>query len=152
MVVVDTLTNAVIDRIKVGNNPTEIKIAQDGKRAYVLLQHGSTMMTIIDLETHGIIENIQYPCGVTAQFDFELSADERYVYIPAFDSNFIHVFDLQEIKTVKVINTSLDPFNIAITPDKHYTYVTEVTGDKISVIDTTTSRLINVIDLRELYE
>ncbi|MBA7649404.1 hypothetical protein ES703_57201 [subsurface metagenome] len=152
VVVVDTSTNAVIDRIKVGNNPTEIKITQDGKRAYVLQQHGRTLLTIIDLETHGIIEDIQYPCGVTAQMDFELSADERYVYIPVFDSNFVHIFDMEERKTVKVIDTGLDPLNIAITADKRYIYVSEVTGDQISVIDTTTNSLIKTIKLGELIE
>jgi len=146
VVVINTLTNDVITRIPVSRSPSEIKISRDGKRVYVLQQFGP-LMTIIDANTYEVLKRIDFSCCVGGQMDFEFSLDERYVYVAAFDSNFVLVYDLQEDKVVKVIDTGLDPLNMAITPDGRYIYVSEVTGDEISVVDTRTNTLIKTIEL-----
>jgi len=94
--VIDTSTNTVIARVPVGNCPSEIKISQDGKRAYVLQQHSTTLMTIIDVETHAVLKSIDFLSMIAAAHDFELSPDEQYVYIACFDHNFVMVYDLQK--------------------------------------------------------
>ena len=144
VVVISTSTYEEIARIPVGRSPSEVKISKDGKRIYVLQMFG-TLMTIIDANTYRVLKRIELP--VHAQMDFEFSLDERYVYAAGFDSNFVLVYDLQEDKVVKVIDTGLDPLDMTITPDGHYIYVTEVTGDEISVVDTTTNLLVKTIKL-----
>ncbi len=147
VVIIDAKTHKQITKIPVAQSPSEIKISGDGKRAYILQQFG-TLMTIIDVDTHKLIKRIDFPSGgIHAQMDFELSPDERYVYAAGFDSNFVLVYDLHEGKVVKVIDTGLDPLLTAITSDGHYIYVSEVTGDKISVIDTTTNSLVRTVEL-----
>ena len=146
VVVINTSTYKEIVRIPVGRSPSEIKISKDGKRVYVLQQFGP-LMTIIDANTYKVLKKIDFPCCIGGQMDFEFSLDERYVYVAGFDSNFVLVYDLQEDKVMKVIDTGLDPLDMTITPDGRYIYVSEVTGDEISVVDTVTNTLIKSIGL-----
>jgi len=150
--VIDTSTNTVIARVPVANCPSEIKISQDGKRAYVLQQQDMTMMTIIDVDTHAVLRRVGFGQAIAAALDFELSWDERYAYIARFDPNFLMVYDLQEEKNAKAIDTGLDPFNVASTPDKQLIYITNFTTDDISVVDTTTNSLTKTIKLGESIE
>ena len=145
VVVIDTSTHEIVNRIPVGRSPSEVKLSKDGKRVYVLQMFGSPM-TIIDANTYRVMKTIDFSF-VHAQMDFEFSPDERYFYAAEFDSNFVLVYDIQENKVVKVIDTGLDPLDMAITPDGRYIYVSEVTGDKISVVDTRTNTLIKSIGL-----
>ena len=145
--VINTSTNTVIARVPVGNCPSEIKISQDGKRAYVLQQHSTTLMTIIDVETHAVLKSIDFLSMIAAAHDFELSPDEQYVYIACFDHNFVMVYDLQKEKVAKAIDTGLDPYNTVSTSDNQLIYVTNFTTDDISVIDTTTNTIIKTIKL-----
>jgi YVTN family beta-propeller protein len=148
VVVIDTSTNKVIDRIAVGYNPSAIKLSGDGKRAYVLQQLGNTQMTVIEVDTHKVLKNMdKYYYGVHARCDFEISADERYAYISNFDTNILSFYDLRESRVVKIIDTGLDPVQMAATPDMHYLYVNAVTSDEIYVIDTTSNSLIKIIKL-----
>jgi len=145
--VIDTSSNTVVARVPVANLPSEIRISQDGKRAYVLQQHSTTLMTIIDVETHAVLKSIDFPSMIAAARDFEMSLDERYVYIACFDHNFVMVYDLQEDGMAKIIDVGLDPFNMVSTPDKRFIYITNFTSDDISVIDTTTNTIIKTIKL-----
>ena len=88
-----------------------------------------------------------YMYGVHARVDFELSPDESYAYISNFDTNIVSIYDLQERKVVKIIDTGLDPVQMTATPDMHYLYVNAVTSDEIYGIDTTSNSLIKVIKL-----
>lgn len=147
--IIDTSTKTVVVRVPVASTPSEIKMSKDGKRAYVLQQHSTTMMTIIDIKTQSVLKSVGFPAMINAALDFELSQDERYAYIACFDPNFIMVYDLQENKLAKVIDTGLDPFNTAMTPDRKYIYVTEFTSDSISVVDTTTNSIARTFKLDE---
>jgi len=150
VVVIDTSTNKEVDRILVGSNPTAIKLSGDGKRAYVLQQLGNTQMTVIDVDTHKVLRNMdKYMYGLGARIDFEISADERYVYISNFDTNILTIYDLQEMRVIKIIDTGLDPVQMASTPDMHYLYVNAVTSDEIFVVDTTNNSLVKIIKLGE---
>ena len=143
--VIDTFTKGLAARVPVANLPSEIRISQDGKRAYVLQQQGTTMMTVIDVDTYDILRRIDFP--ISGSLDFELSADERYAYIADFDLNFVMVYDLQEGKVAKVIGVGLDPFNMVDTPDGRLIYVTNFTTDDISVVDTTINTASKTIKL-----
>jgi len=88
---------------------------------------------------------------VEAALDFFLPPDERYVYTICFDPNWVMVYDMMETNSGKVvkmvIKTQLDPFNVAVTADKRFLYVTDFTSDSISVIDTQTNQIVDSIIL-----
>jgi YVTN family beta-propeller protein len=149
--VIDTATNTIIATIPVANCPSEVEISQDGKRVYIQHQFTTVLMTIVDTETYTVIKSVDFPNMVHAALDFFLSPDERYVYTICFDPNWVMVYDMMETnpgKVVKaVIKTRLDPFNVAVTADKRFLYVTNFTSDSISVIDTQTNQVVDTITL-----
>ena len=53
------------------------------------------------------------------------------------------------MKVMKIIDTGLDPVQMASTPDMHYLYVNAVTSDEIFVVDTTNNSLVKIIKLGE---
>ncbi len=71
--VIDTSTNTVVARVPVANAPNEIEISPDGKRAYVLQMHSTTLMTIIYVDTHELLKSIDLPAKINGAFDFEIS-------------------------------------------------------------------------------
>jgi YVTN family beta-propeller protein len=146
--VIDTATNTIIASIPVTGCPTEVKITPEGKRVYV--QRETTIITVLDAETYTIIKSVDFPPTIYA-LDFYLPPDEQSVYTICFDPNWVVVFDLLETnpgKVVKaVIKTRLDPFNVAVTADKRFLYVTNFTSDSISVIDTQTNQVVDTITL-----
>jgi YVTN family beta-propeller protein len=151
--VIDTSTNKVIAKVPVGNLPSEIKISEDGKRAYVLQQLNSTsLMTIIDIGTLSVLRSVDFTGGIDGSLDFELSANERYLYVACFDPNFVMVYDLTAQKVVKAIDVGLDPFNTVSTADKSLIYVTNFTSDQISVIDTTLNSVVRTLKINLLLE
>lgn len=150
--VVDTITYALIDTIQVANCPSEIKVSQDGSKVYVLQQHTTSLMTIINANTHQLIKVIDFPSMIAAALDFSLSTNGRYAYIVCFDPNWIMVYDLEEKDPGKavsaVIKTGLDPFNLAADVDNRYLYVTELTSDAVTIIDTQINQIVKTIPLQ----
>jgi YVTN family beta-propeller protein len=144
--VINTTTNTVTTRIPIDNPPTEIRVSQDGQRVYVLERSGTTMMSFFAVDTYALLG--KFDLSVSHTLDFELSQDERYVYVTDFDPNFLIVCDLQTSKVVKVITTGLDPFNMVSTLDKRYVYVTNFTSDTISIFDTQTNQIVDSIVLQ----
>jgi len=148
VVLIDTSTNTETGRISVGANPSAIRLSGDGKRAYILQQLGNTQMTVIDVARREVIKNMdKYMYGLGARIDFEITADERYAYISNFDTNILMVYDMRDMKVIKIIDTGLDPVQMASTPDMHFIYVNAVTSDEIFVVDTTSNNLMKTIKL-----
>jgi YVTN family beta-propeller protein len=152
--VIDTRLREVIDTLQVALLPSEIEISPDGKRVYVLHQHTTDIMTIIDAESHKTLRIVNFPGSINGALDFFLSPDERYVYIACFDPNWIMVYDLlaqDPGKAVKkLIITGLDPYNVSITADKRLLYVTNFTSDNIVVIDTRVNEIVDTISIGDL--
>jgi YVTN family beta-propeller protein len=142
---IDTSTNKVSANVPVANMPSEIKASKDGTMAYVLQESGTTLMTIIDIRAKTVVQRVNF--SVSCARDFELSQDERYIYVANFDPNFLVVYDLKAGKAAKIIDVGLDPYDTAISPDKKLVYVTNFTTDDISVVDTSTNSVMRTIKL-----
>jgi YVTN family beta-propeller protein len=143
--VINTSTNTIITRMQVDNPPTSIRVSKDGKRVFVLQRSGMTMLSIFDADTYALIKKVTW--SVATPRDFELSQDERYIYVDDFDPNFLIVFDLQKDQKVKIITTGLDPFNMVGALDHKTIYITNFTSDSISIFDTLSNQIVDTISL-----
>jgi YVTN family beta-propeller protein len=144
--VIDTISKTVIKKIPVVDQPTAIRVSADGKRVYVLGRLGMAAVSVFDAQTYGLIRT--YAWSVSQAIDFELPADERYIYFADWDPNWFIAYDLQEDKAVKIVKTGLDPFNMVSSPDKRYIYITNFTSDSVSIFDTQANDMIGSITLR----
>ncbi len=145
--VIDTASCSVLTRVPVDNLPSEIKLSADGSRAYVLQQQGMTMLTVIDLGTLTAVRKLGFGQGSGGAYDFELSPDERYAYVAQYDPNLLMVYDLRTENNTNSIDVGLDPFNTVSSPDQRFVYVTNVSTDDVSVVDTTTNAIAKTIRL-----
>jgi YVTN family beta-propeller protein len=149
--VIDTTSLTITDTVSVGVCPSELEVTSDGSRVYVLQQHTTEMLTILDAHTHTVTEVVHFPAMMAGALDFYLTPDEQYVYIACFDPNWVMRYDLEAEDPGQAIKdlvlTGLDPFNLVTTADKRYLYITNFTSDSISVLDTQTNQIVDTITL-----
>src|SRR5574341_1501040 len=160
-------TNAVIATIGVGLIPTNIAITPDGSKVYVANSGSDTIpgntVSVIDVEqsvmdpANAVIANVTVgnKPGVIA-----ISPNGSRVYVANLNSNTVSVIDVEEsvldpsnavIATVSE-NVLPTPIFIAITGDNSKLYVANfgtpsTPGEKVSVIDITTNRVINTVEV-----
>jgi YVTN family beta-propeller protein len=153
IVVIDTITRLAIATI-LDNQPTAIKISQNGERAYVFQQQ-SGILSIIDVNSFAITKRINFPYNIGGVFDFVLSADEQTVSVPCFDPNVIIVFDLLETRPDKQVKTlvysGLDPLNCVATADNRLLFVTNFSSDTVSVYDMISQKIVDTIPIGNAY-
>ena len=138
----DTVTvigsnNAVITTIDVGDGPYGIAVSTDGTRVYTT-NNGNTI-TVISTATNQVTGTIPIdPVGVasirTPTFTSRMPSIENDDHISVINTDSGEVTD--------VITAGDAPFGIAIAPDGHYAYVTNVGADTVTVIDLTDNNAI----------
>ena len=142
--VLDTITNAIVATILVGNGPTGSDITPDGRFLYVANSDpGSTSVTVIDTTTNTVYGTV----SVSAQpFDIAITPDGAFAYV-THNAITTHV---------SVINTSTNLVEITIpigatqaaiemTPDGRYAYVTSGSLSSVIAIDTSTNTIVATI-------
>lgn len=150
LVVIDTASFAVAASVPVGNSPSAVRVSADGSRIYILHQHSTEMMSILDAATLATVRTVPYPARVHGEVDLYVP-DEHHVTIPWFDPNWVVVFDAGEPDPASQIKallpTGLDPFNLAVTADGARALVTNFSSDTVSVVDLVSNRILDTIPL-----
>jgi|GEM_PF-819790 len=82
VVVIDTKTDKVVRKVKVGNGPKTIAISQDQRFAYTANYRGSSM-SIINMKTW---KSITVPLPVWKTSGLAVSPDDKWIYLTGFDS------------------------------------------------------------------
>ncbi|MGG0464813.1 hypothetical protein [Priestia aryabhattai] len=147
--IIDTATNTVVDTISLGpvGGALGITITPDGSRAYVYFNVNSFGIYVIDTATNTIIDTVTPP---VIAFGMAITPDGSRVYATDIDPGSSKVLVINTT-TNTVTNTipstpnTITPLGIAITPDGLRAYVTNYGLSNVSVIDTTTNMIIDVI-------
>jgi len=144
----------VAGNIQVGQNPSYIQIAPNGKFAYVA-NPGAGAINVIDTASDRVSGTIKIPQGPPQSVSF--SPDSRTAYVSVYATNgsvhliaFVDTATRAVTATVQVDNHTPDP--TATSPDGRFLYVpnhnTALSGaghNIIDVIDTTTRELVGDI-------
>lgn len=144
--VIETSTNALAARIRVGENPGGIAVAPDGKRAYVTSDSSTGSVSVIDLLTNAVVGN-PTPVG-DGPYSLAVAPDGKRIYVGNIRSNSVSVIDVATNKVSDNIPVGPNPTAVAVTPDGKRLYV--VNGHygsnpdfgTVSVIDTVTNYVI----------
>jgi YVTN family beta-propeller protein len=129
----------VVGSVMVGQAPTSLVVAPDGRRAYVPDVVTSTV-TVVDLVHERVVANARVaylPAGLA------ITPDGREVYVSNSDSSTISALDGVTDRLIGQAEAGARPRRIATTPDGLYVYVANWLGDTVSVID---ARTISKID------
>ena len=120
LLIVDPLTQKVLNKIMVGRFPHSVVLGRDEKTAYVSNQW-SDNVSVVDLAASKVVDSLQTgngPAGIC------LSADGKFLYVVNSFSSDISVIDLATGKEIKRLDAGNNPTGIEISPNGKVVYVT----------------------------
>ena len=120
LLVVDTQTNKVIDKIAVGEKPHSVVIKNDGNTAFVSNQWADNLYEI-DLSSSKIVDTLKTGSG-PAELIF--SPDEKFLYVVDSYSSEVSIINLQTKTEIKRLMAGNNPVAAVFSPDGNQVYVT----------------------------
>jgi len=144
--VVDLALDQVVATIDVGDAPRGMALTPDGNQLYVVNSRSSNV-SIIDTQTNKVIATVPLVVSSTQpsiSWDVVIAADGKKAYVSNAVYNNVSVIDTASLEVITV-PVGIAPFWIRITPDQRHVYVTNPNSGTISVIETTTSLVIETI-------
>jgi YVTN family beta-propeller protein len=120
LLVVDTETDQVIDRILVGHRPHSLVLDQAGERAFVSSQW-TDQVFVIDLASSRVTDTLATGGGPAG---LAIHPDDNYLYVVNSYANNISIFDLETLKEKKRLKAGNNPVSAAFSPDGESVYVT----------------------------
>ncbi|HRH33453.1 MAG TPA: beta-propeller fold lactonase family protein, partial [Catalimonadaceae bacterium] len=139
--VINTTSNSVFTKIKVGSTPVGVSVSPDGSRAYISNQN-SDNVSVINTSTNAVVATISVG---NAPNDLLVSPDGNRLYVLNYLGSSVSVINTATNSVLATINTPGNPKGVSILPDGSKLYVGHVFDGVISVINTATNSIINSI-------
>jgi len=146
---------AVAGTITVGQNPSYVQIAPNGRFAYIA-EPGASVITVLDTATGRVSGHITIPAGPPQFVSF--SPDSRTAYVSVYNTrnSAVHLIAFIDTATSTVTSTvqvnNFSPGPLTTSPNGRYLYVPNrnmtMSGSDVNVvdvIDTASKRLITSI-------
>ena len=128
--VIDGGTRKVVKHIAVGDDPSHLELARDGKRLYVA-NSGSNDVTIVDTVNDGVL--ITAPTGKRPLLPC-VAANGESVYLPSGPDRNVTVLGAEgEFK--KNVPVGAAPHDVAVSPDSRWAYQPNSASHTVTVID-----------------
>ncbi|MFQ6039950.1 MAG: beta-propeller fold lactonase family protein [Candidatus Poribacteria bacterium] len=154
VLVVDTESRRVIDKIEVGDFPFDAELSPDERRLYVSNRWDDSV-SVVDVDTLKVVHT--FPVGDDPH-GLVTDATGKYLYVVNLSTDDISVIETEGFTEVKRLLAGRYPFDIARSPDGRYMYVSNQQSNpvpfrtppilELTVIDT--KRQI-VVGRRELF-
>jgi YVTN family beta-propeller protein len=155
--VIDGATNQVVATIGVGKRPRGVKVSRDGRRLFVALS-GSPIggpnvkdedlppadkkadgIGVVDLASGKFVGKINSGSDPES---FDLSRDERLLYVSNEDTGQASVVDVASEKVVRQVKVGYEPEGVTTSPDGRLVYVTSESANKVHAIGTDTNAIV----------
>lgn len=120
LLVVDTGSRQVVDRISVGRFPHSVVLTPDGARAYVSNRYSGNVMEI-DLASDQVTRAFDVGAGPAGM---ALGREGRFLYVANSISNDISIVDLESGSEYRRLAAGRNPYAVALTPDGQEVFVT----------------------------
>ena len=120
LLVIDTQTNNVIDKIAVGENPHSIIIKNDGNTAFVSNQWADNIFEI-DLSLSKVVDTLKTGSGPAG---LVLSTDEKFLYVVDSYSSEVSIINLQTKTEINRLMAGNNPVGTDISPAGNFLYIT----------------------------
>ncbi len=120
LLIIDTKTNEVIDKIAVGERPHSVIISSDGNTAFVSNQWADNLYEI-DLPSLTIIDTLETASGPA---EILFSPDEKFLYVVDSYSSEVSIIDLQTKTELKRLMAGNNPVAAEFSPNGKQVYVT----------------------------
>lgn len=141
--IIDVSSKRETARIKVGKAPVQVGFTADGKTAFASLS-GENRLAIIDTDKRAVIARV--PVG-RLPVQMYATPDGRLLFVAnqgsaARPDDRVTVIDLNTRKALADITTGKGAHGVAMSDDGAYAFVTNIQDATVSVIETTSSRVV----------
>ena len=157
VLVVDTESNEVLNKINVGVHPHSVLLSKDGTIAYVSNQW-SDNISVIDLITLEVVDTIKTGNGPAG---LSLSANGKFLYVVNTFGSDLSVIDLSTKEERKRLTTGNDPTGTSLSPDGKVLYVTsrrakiapygEPLISELTLVNDSTQRVMKYMSIESAY-
>lgn len=145
--VLDLATGKQIGRIAVGDRPSFVAIAPNGKRAYVT-NHESATVSVIRTADNKVVATVRLP-GTMGAEAVAVTPDGSKVYVGNFLSHNVSVIrsaSNRVVATIRLLPASKGPTaGLAIARDGRTAYIANFDSSTVSVIRTTDNRVVATV-------
>jgi YVTN family beta-propeller protein len=149
VVVVDTATRAVVQRLDVGRYPYAVITGPDRNKLYVS-RWGDRMVVVVDLKSGKVVNEIKtddHPCA------FAVSPTAPELYCANSNSDTVTVIDTKSDRAVATVDmhpyqgapAGSCPNALAVSPDGTRLYVANAGNNDVAVVDTARREVIGLI-------
>ena len=115
--------------------PAGVALSPDGKTAYIV-HWGSKTLQVVNTSTRQTVDSILVDAWGDGWSDLAIAPDGRYAYLVArYYSDTVVTVDLEAGEVVSAIASGGQPSDIVLSPDGSLAYVTNETGNSVSVLD-----------------
>ncbi len=128
--VIDGSTRQVVKHIAVGDDPSHLELAHDGKRLYVA-NSGSSDVTIVDTANDGVL--MSAPTGKRPLLPC-VAPNGESVYLPSGPDRHVTVLN-GEGEFKKTVPVGVAPHDVAVSPDSRWAYQPNSASHTVTVID-----------------
>lgn len=144
LMVFDEPTHKRLATVKVGDEPHEVAVTPDGRKAYVANVHDRTI-SVVDLKTYGVVatlrpEHADYPHGMA------ISPDGSRLYLTSEGSHRLYVIDtVRDVVERSITISQAGSHLIALTRVGHRGWVANRGSDSVSLFDLPSLRVLKTI-------
>jgi YVTN family beta-propeller protein len=139
--VLDSRTNTVLTKIKVGTRPFALNVTPDGSQIYVP-NHDSGTVSVIDTATNSLVADI--PVKPNPHW-VAFSADGTRAYTANHDSNLVSVIDTASRKVVDEVPVQTSPHSVAVDPTQPLVANVNYDSNSVTVIDTKSDKVVATV-------
>ena len=157
LLVVDTKSSKVLNKISVGMHPHSVILNAKGTLAYVS-NEWSDKVSVIDLQASKVIDSLNTGNGPAG---LSLSADGQFLFVVNTFSSNLSIIDLNTKEELKRLNTGNNPTGTVLSPNGKSLYVTsrranaapygETLISDLTVIDTKSQSVQKRIGMESAY-
>ena len=142
--ILDTQTDSIIKRIKVGAEPWRAYVSPDG-RTMLVPNNGDKTVSVIRVKDHALIGTLTAGGEMTG---VNFSHDNK-AYVISSEESAVYVYDLGSLATVNrlTIGQGLKLETASTTADGKKIYLTSSTDNSVYVIDTATDKVTRISDV-----
>jgi YVTN family beta-propeller protein len=141
VIILDANSLKVVNRIDVDKYPQQLTISQDGRQLYVTCRDSDSVV-LIDTERRQV--DRRFPVG-RAPYGIAISPDGRVLYVANHEDSTVSVVDAITGQQLQVIPVASRPQHLAVS--EQYVYVSNSLGDRVSVINQTSRKLVKHIEM-----
>lgn len=138
---IDTATDTVVARVRVGKHPAHVVLTPDGRFAYVT-NGGENTVSVVDTAARRAEATIlvgAYPHGI------RISPDGKEAYVANVKGGTVSVIDTEARREVAKIPVGKGPAQVGFTPDGRLAFASLSQENKIVVIDPVTRKVIKKV-------